>query len=103
MGWSWLVLAALVIGHGRHPLAMLSADMISKLCSTEQTQEEQGEISSHELHGSVPQPVEDGLAAEPLLRGRVFDELLKLGAVLIKNLVNGPCGCVAFSVAGGEE
>ena len=64
MEWSWLELAALVIGHGRHPLAMLSADVIGKLRSTEQTKEDQGQVTGHESHGSVPQPSEDHTAVE---------------------------------------
>jgi|TARA_R100000030_G_scaffold75598_1_gene58692 multisubunit Na+/H+ antiporter MnhC subunit len=33
------VLTALVVGHGRHPFALLSADVISELSSTEQNEE----------------------------------------------------------------
>ena len=35
-----LVLTALVVGHGRYPLAVLSSDVIGKLCNTEQSNED---------------------------------------------------------------
>ena len=38
---------------------MLSANVISELSSTEQTDKNGGEVGSHELHGSVPQPLKD--------------------------------------------
>ena len=50
--FSWFELAALVVTHGRHPFAVLSADVIGKLCSTEQTDKDGGEVSSHEAHWS---------------------------------------------------
>lgn len=42
--YSWFDLAALVIRHAGVSLAMLSADMIGKLGSTEQDKEDSGEI-----------------------------------------------------------
>lgn len=52
--FSWLDLAALVVTHRRHPFAMLSANVISELSSTEQTKEDGGEIDGHELHNQYP-------------------------------------------------
>ena len=48
--FSWLDLAALVIRHAGALLAMLSADVISELSSTEQDKKDGGEIDGHELH-----------------------------------------------------
>jgi hypothetical protein len=76
---SWLELATLVIGHGRHPFALLSAEVIGKLCSTEQTKENGGEVGSHELHGSIPQPLKDQNAIEHGLV--MFQGLREVGKV----------------------
>ena len=45
-----LVLTALVVRHGRYPLAVLSGDVIGKLCNTEQSNEDSREIEREELH-----------------------------------------------------
>ena len=50
MGWSWLELAALVVTHRRHPFALLSANVISELSSTEQDKKDGSEIKREELH-----------------------------------------------------
>jgi hypothetical protein len=65
---------------------MLSADVIGKLSSTEQTKKDQGEVSSHELHGSIPQPSEDHTAVESFFDRSQADELVKVGAVFFKDL-----------------
>ena len=50
MGWSWLDLAALVVSHAGVSLALLSANVISELGSTEQDKEDGSEIERKELH-----------------------------------------------------
>jgi hypothetical protein len=47
---SWLDLAALVIRHAGVSLALLSANVISELSSTEQDKEDGSEVDGHELH-----------------------------------------------------
>lgn len=47
---SWFDLAALVIRHAGALLALLSANVISELRSTEQDKEDGGEIEREELH-----------------------------------------------------
>ena len=47
---SWLELAALVIRHAGASLALLSANVISELGSTEQSKEDGSEIEREELH-----------------------------------------------------
>jgi hypothetical protein len=47
---SWLDLAALVVGHAGSLLALLSADVISELGSTEQDKEDGSEIEREEFH-----------------------------------------------------
>ena len=102
-GRSWLELAALVVGHGRHPFALLSADVISELGSTEETQKNGGEVGGGEFHGSIPQPVEDLLTVEQLVSGHVLRHQDQTAAMLSHDLVNGPVRCVAFGVASVEE
>jgi len=40
----------LVVGHGRHPLALLGTDVISELGSTKQDKKDGSEIEREELH-----------------------------------------------------
>jgi hypothetical protein len=53
--------------------------VIGKLCSTEQTKENGGEVGSHELHGSIPQPLKDQNAIEHGLV--MFQGLREVGKV----------------------
>ena len=82
---------------------MLSADVISELSSTEQTQEDEREVSSHETHGSVPQPSEDHAAVESFFDRSQADELVKVGAVFFKDLSTDGVGHVALSVSVSQE
>ena len=44
------MLAALVVRHGRHLFALLSADMVSELRSAKQDKEDGSEVGGHKFH-----------------------------------------------------
>ena len=82
---------------------MLSADVIGKLCSTEQTKENGGEVGSHELHGSIPQPIKDLLTVEQLVSRDMLRHQDQAASVLSHDPVNGPVWRVAVGVASVKE
>ncbi len=82
---------------------MLSADVISELRSTKQDKEQACEIGSHELHRSIPQPVENLLTVEQLVSRDVLRHQDKAAAMLSHDPINGPVWRVAVGVAGVEE
>ena len=47
---SWFDLAALVVGHGRHPLTLLGTDVISELGSAKQDKKDGSKIGGDEAH-----------------------------------------------------
>ena len=47
---------------------------------------------------SIPKPGQDGFAIEPLIFGSVIEEVLKLRAMLVKDLINCPSRSHAFGI-----
>ena len=84
-------------------LALLSANVISELSSTEQTNKNGGEVGGHEFHGSIPQPVENLATVEQLFSGDMLRHQDKAAAVLSHDAINGPVWRVTLSVTSGEE